>query len=116
MITYKIYFQDYNRLDELEESFQMFKEEHQAHKQYSILLSAIKRNTDDDILINLYNDAFNANKYVPYYLTGKNKIPKREPIYYSLGDKNEAIYYARLAHDAWNDDEIAMEKLKELVK
>jgi len=106
-----------NRLDELEEYLEMYEGEyHSAFQMYSILLAAIKRNDDENIIIDLYKNALNANEHVPDYLTGKNKMPLIEPMYYSPGDRSEAVYYVLFAHDAWSDDEIAMEKLKELMK
>jgi len=111
-----------NRLDEFDEYTEMFVEdeedemEHSPFLYYNLLLSAIKRKTDEKTIKKLYNKAYETNRYVPDFLTGKIKLPKKAPLYYTVGDESEAIFYVFTAYNAWNDDEIAMKKIKELSK
>lgn len=45
--------------------------------------------------------AVKNNKFVPAYLLGELKPPKRMPDYYGLGDKNEALFYAKDFGRGW---------------
>ena len=103
-----------NRLKEAEDLLNLFDEEYSASWAFSELLLAIKNKEDKKIIEELYEEAIELNEYVVLFLTGKKKFPSHFPEYYSMGDENEAVIYVDLALKAWNNDEIAMNILKEL--
>jgi tetratricopeptide (TPR) repeat protein len=103
-----------NRFDELEKYFKMFEKDRGTFMIYTKLLSAIKLEEDETVIKSLFDEALKTNKYVPLYLTDKYKIPGKLPDFYSFGDENEAIFYVNIAYNAWHDDKVAIEKLKEL--
>ncbi|WP_083937987.1 SEC-C metal-binding domain-containing protein [Paenibacillus daejeonensis] len=45
--------------------------------------------------------AIEANPYVPAYLIGKKKLPKKSPEYVGFGDDREAIYYVQGNFHLW---------------
>jgi hypothetical protein len=55
--------------------------------------------------------AIAQNKHVPQYLTGKKKLPKTLPDYYSWGDNNEAVVYATRGKKGWDATPGAVEWL-----
>ena len=55
--------------------------------------------------------AIAQNKHVPHYLTGKKKLPKTLPDYYSWGDTNEAVVYATHGKKGWDATPGAIEWL-----
>jgi tetratricopeptide (TPR) repeat protein len=57
-------------------------------------------------------EALGGNRFVPSYLLGKKRLPKRLPEYIGLGDENEAIAYAAEAMKAWQKTEGALEWLR----
>jgi tetratricopeptide (TPR) repeat protein len=56
--------------------------------------------------------AFNYNRYVIPYLTGRKRLPQRLPYLIGYGDKNEAIYYAIEYGRSWLKIKGALEWLK----
>ncbi|AQQ71444.1 hypothetical protein SMSP2_01818 [Limihaloglobus sulfuriphilus] len=48
-----------------------------------------------------FKSAKKQNEYVARYLSGKKRVPKEEPQYYSPGDVSEAIYCCRVLKEAW---------------
>ena len=57
--------------------------------------------------------ARNQNPHFEDYLTGKKRIPAEEPDYYSVGDKSEAVAYARCLRPAWKGRRGSIQWLKE---
>jgi len=53
--------------------------------------------------------ALEANPFVPIYLLGGKKMPKRLPAYIGIGDKTEAIDYVAGAAPAWYETEGAID-------
>jgi len=56
-----------------------------------------------------------ANAHVEGYLTGKEKLPKKMPPYYSMGSKEEAVCYAASLIQAWGCHPGALDWLREQV-
>lgn len=53
--------------------------------------------------------AFQSNRYVPYYIMGLKEIPdKYEPMGYTLGFEDEAVYYSMISINAWEKVEGAI--------
>lgn len=65
-------------------------------------------------LIGAIKNSHQCNPYVAKYLTGELKIPKMEPIHYSLGSKEEAIIYASMSIEIWKDAPELINILKDL--
>ena len=105
-----------NRLDEAKELYLQFEDDYTSNWKFNKLLLDIKLNVSFDEIENQYHDCREFNPYVVPYLIGKKEIPLKMPGYYSIGDKNEAIYYAFMAFDAWNSDKRAIKVLKKLSK
>lgn len=55
--------------------------------------------------------ALEENRFVPSYLLGKKRLPKRLPEYIGFGDENEAIAYAAEAIKVRQKTEGALEWL-----
>lgn len=56
--------------------------------------------------------ALEQNRFVPLYLLGAKRLPKRMPDYVGYGDENEAVDYAAAAIPVWHKTEGAVEWLK----
>jgi ST7 protein. len=56
-------------------------------------------------------EALNHNRYVPRYILGRKRLPRRLPEYVGFGDKNEAIVYAAEAIVVWQKTPGAVEWL-----
>jgi len=57
-------------------------------------------------------ESLERNRFVPSYLLGKKRLPKRLPEYIGFGDENEAIAYAAEAMKVWQKTEGALEWLR----
>lgn len=57
-------------------------------------------------------EALAGNRFVPDYLLGKRRLPRRMPEYIILGDRSEAVEYAAGALKAWQETEGALEWLR----
>jgi ST7 protein len=68
---------------------------------YSQALLAFRRQGDTPESRRLLQAAEQRNPFVPKFLSGEEPIPERRPSYYSLGDRDEAIFYAAAAMKAW---------------
>ncbi|MCC7554320.1 MAG: tetratricopeptide repeat protein [Methanobacteriaceae archaeon] len=110
------YLLELNKLDEVKDLLDFFDEEYSANWNFSKLLFSIKSKDDKKIIKNLYDEAIATNEYVVPYLIGKKKIPQDPPEFYSMGDESEALFYINSSFNAWNNDKIAIDLLKELYK
>jgi hypothetical protein len=63
----------------------------------------------------LYEEAVRKMNHYPIF-SGKKKIPKVLPSFYSPGDENEAIIYVDLAQMAWKNNKKAIKMLKKFNK
>jgi tetratricopeptide (TPR) repeat protein len=57
-------------------------------------------------------EALEENRFVPSYLLGRKRLPKRLPEYIGFGDENEAIAYAAEAIKVWQKTEGALQWLR----
>jgi tetratricopeptide (TPR) repeat protein len=73
-----------------------------------------KYGKSSDKFISALKNAHGCNPYVIKYLTGELKIPKTEPVHYSLGSKEEAIIYVSMSVKAWKDEPELISILKDL--
>lgn len=58
-------------------------------------------------------DAIEGNKFVPDYLLGKRKLPRRPPEYMGWGDENEAVDYVMRSGHLWQQTPGALAWLRE---
>ena len=56
-------------------------------------------------------EALNRNRYVPRYILGGKRLPRRLPEYAGFGDENEAIVYAAEVIVVWQKTPGAVEWL-----
>ena len=59
-------------------------------------------------------EGFQRNRFVPLYLLGRKRLPRRLPQYIGFGDENEAISYAAANLAAWRRTPGALEWLADL--
>ena len=62
----------------------------------------------------LLAEAIEFNPFVPAYLLGRKRLPKRLPGYMGFGDENEAKHYAVEATSIWQQDPAALAWLREV--
>ena len=58
-------------------------------------------------------EALAQNEFVPNYLLGKKRLPRRLPEYMGFGDEKEAIAYASEALGIWRRNPDALDWLEE---
>ncbi|MFD1739520.1 SEC-C metal-binding domain-containing protein [Bacillus salitolerans] len=90
--------EEYDKANQLLQQFG----EHSTHSTYNQLLLELILKGKTKKAEKLLKEAKKANPYVSNYLSGKRKLPKREPDYYSFGDENEAIIYVSGHLHLWN--------------
>ncbi len=59
------------------------------------------RHGDTEVARKSLEEAVEANKHVPAYLTGKKKLPRSLPASYGFGDVNEAVLFVNDHGAAW---------------
>ena len=104
-----------NRLDEAQELYLQFEDDISANWLFSKLLLDIKSNAPAYDIIMQYNQCVDRNPHVVPFLLGE-RTPDHVPMFYGIGDENEAIFYALSARDVWLSDRKAMKILKKLSK
>lgn len=104
-----------NRLDEAQELYLQYEEDASANWKFSKLLLDMKNNAPTDEIKMQYDLCVNSNPYVVPFLLGK-RLPDNIPLFYGIGDENEAVFYVLLSMDAWFGDKKAMRLLKKLSK
>lgn len=85
----------------LEKLFKQYKDDWSANWKYNRALLAFRKDGKGKKADKLLREAFDNNRFVPPYLLGQKKLPRRMPAYYSPGDENEAIEYILDALDLW---------------
>ena len=105
-----------NRLDEAYELYLKYEDEVSAFWRFTKLLLDIKNDEPFDELKRQYKYCTDYNPYIVPYLTGAKRRPTEQPLFFSFGDKNEAMYYIIVAESAWKSDGKAMKVLKKLSK
>ncbi len=68
---------------------------------YSRALLAYRKGGASAKAAKLLRKALAQNKWVPAYITGIKKAPKRLPAYVGVGDESEAVYYLQRYAEAW---------------
>ncbi len=97
--------------DELWDLLNEYLEDDDTYWLYTKALIAFSREGDSETSAALLARASHANAYVPLYLLGMEKIPKRLPEYVGIGDESEALVYAAANLDKWKKIPGALEWL-----
>jgi tetratricopeptide (TPR) repeat protein len=89
------------RYEELDELFESTRPDAAAALAYAKALAAFRREGESAEARRLLEQARELNPYVPAYLSGRKRLPKRLPDYIGLGDESEAVVYAADALALW---------------
>jgi tetratricopeptide (TPR) repeat protein len=89
------------RYDELDALFAGYEDDGAAAFVYTKALSAFRREGDSADTRRLLEEARDVNPYVPAYLSGRKRLPRRLPDYVGFGDESEAVDYAAGAKALW---------------
>ncbi|MHC5110905.1 MAG: tetratricopeptide repeat protein [Planctomycetota bacterium] len=100
--------------EKLGKLLQDYREDASAQWQYLHALSCYRREGDTSKARELAKQAVKTNQYVPDFLHGKRRLPKRIPDSYQLGEKSEAICCAYEIRTAWKATPGAVAWLKEV--
>jgi len=99
-------------IEGLEKLFKFTPNDGSALWLYPKALGLFQKEGNSKKALKTLDEAFQRNNFVPEYLLGKNKIPKKEPEHYSWGSKEEAIIYTLDGQKGWQVTEGALEWLK----
>ncbi len=88
-----------DRDDDLDKLLQQFPEEGSATWAYTKTLLAFRRKNGE--AAQLLQAAVKANKHVPAFLLGQQRLPAERPPYYSPGQESEAVMYAGIFLHNW---------------
>ena len=89
-------------------------DEGSAFNTYSDLLLGIKLKKPEKEIIRLFEKSKKSNPHVIPYLLCEKEFPYYLPESYRFGEEDEAIIYCLDAVEAWEGDDIGLDKLKEL--
>jgi tetratricopeptide (TPR) repeat protein len=98
--------------DALRKLLRRYEDDPAATWLYSRALWVFRREGENEKANACLEEALERNRFVPSYLLGKKRLPKRLPEYIGFGDENEAIAYAAEAMKVWQKTEGALEWLR----
>jgi tetratricopeptide (TPR) repeat protein len=93
-----------------------FPEDDSASWLYSRALLLFRRHGDGDESLRALAEALEANSFVPLYLLGLEKLPRRLPEIIEAGEQSEAVEYVVQATFAWANAPGSLEWLATLVE
>jgi tetratricopeptide (TPR) repeat protein len=85
-----------------------YKGDSSAEWAYGAALLAFRESGDNAQGRKLLTKAFECNRYVPAYLIGSRRMPKRLPDYISPGKDSEAVSFCHGMMNAWRDTKDAL--------
>jgi hypothetical protein len=88
------------------------KEDASANFQWNTVLLSFRKSGNSPKTRTALKNALKWNDFVPSYLTGRSKIPKKMPELLEFGGKSEAASYARYAVTNWNNTPGAIDWLR----
>ena len=91
---------------------EQYKDDAAATWSYSRALWVFRREGASKKANRCLKEALDDNRYVPFYLLGEKRLPRRLPEYIGFGDENEAVEYVAEAIRAWQKTEGALEWLR----
>lgn len=89
-----------------------YKEDTSANFQWNIVLLSFRKSGSSPKTLTALKNALKENGFVPWYLTGRSKIPKKMSQFLELGGKSEAASYARYAIVSWTNTPGAIDWLR----
>ncbi len=92
-----------------------YEEEGTAAWRYTRALWQYRQEGASEAATTELQEAIGFNPFVPPYLSGQKRLPKRLPAYVGFGDENEAIDYAVGARAIWRQNKGALTWLRETV-
>jgi tetratricopeptide (TPR) repeat protein len=96
----------------LDALFAQYPDEGSAAWAYTRTLAAFKRHGASKQADAALREALESNPYVPAYLLGTKRMPRRLPAYIGFGDENEAVDYVVGAAENWRTTSQAIEWLR----
>ena len=105
-----------HRYDDLDELLKKYRKDMSAPMLFASALMSFGLHGDTKQANNELKRAIKENHYVADFLLGRKPLPKEEPIEYEFGDEDEAVFYARLAMNAWKQTQGAIEWLRKAVR
>ncbi|HET7037927.1 MAG TPA: hypothetical protein VFI42_19795 [Thermomicrobiaceae bacterium] len=95
---------------------ELYPDDWSAIRQYGRALHAFRAEGDSPAARRALSEALEQNRFVPAYLSGQKRLPRRLPDLVGVGDQNEAIYCASELLPAWQETEGALDWLKQQMK
>lgn len=89
-----------------------YKQDASANFQWNTVLLSFRKSGKSPKSRAALKNALEQNGFVPWYLTGRSKIPKKMPQFLEFGGKSEAVAYARYAVANWNNTPGAIDWLR----
>ncbi|MBZ0261662.1 MAG: tetratricopeptide repeat protein [Hyphomicrobiales bacterium] len=89
-----------------------YKEDASAYFQWNTVLLSFWKSGNSPKSRAALKNALKQNGFVPWYLTGRSKIPKKMPNLLEVGGKSEAASYARYAIANWSNTPGAIDWLR----
>ena len=105
-----------NRLEEAHKLYLEYEDDASSSWKFNKLLLDIKDNASMDEIEMQYKKCSKSNPYIADYLLGRKILPVKMPLFYGIGDENEAVFYTVLSAEAWRSDKKSMKTLKKLSK
>jgi tetratricopeptide (TPR) repeat protein len=103
---------DTHNTTDLKSLFKQYPEDGMATWLYSQALLAFREEGPSKNASTLLQQALDHNPFVPQFLLGDKKLPKRLPALIGFGDENEAVEYAVGALLIWHQDSSALDWLR----
>jgi tetratricopeptide (TPR) repeat protein len=100
----------------LEKLFEAYDDDAGAEWAYSKALLAFRQHGPSPRAKAALKTAWTRNAFVPDLLIGARKIPRRIVEYYSLGSKEEAVFYALANQENWSATEGALQWLHDATR
>ncbi|HSE84506.1 MAG TPA: tetratricopeptide repeat protein [Thermodesulfobacteriota bacterium] len=95
----------------VEKLLEQYEDDAAATWSYSRALLVFRQEGASEKANTCLKEALEGNRFIPSYLLGKKRLPKRLPEYIGFGDENEAIAYAAEAIKVWQKTEGALQWL-----
>jgi tetratricopeptide (TPR) repeat protein len=105
-----------DRDDDLAHLLRQYPDEDSTFWTYTRALLAFRQGGDSPEARRLLDEARQANRHVPTYLLGHERLPEEQPPHYSPGRENEAIVYARMFLSGWRNASGAITWLRQMEK
>ena len=89
-----------------------YKEDASANFQWNTVLLSFRKSGSSHKALTALKNALKQNGFVPWYLIGRSKIPKKMPNLLEFGGKSEAVSYVRYAIANWTNTPGAIDWLR----